>query len=77
MTAPRETAREGADPEDETSGGSGGAQGTGESEDLDKDQKLGPELDDQDVVTDQSGEPTTKPGASDQSEGQLSQTGDA
>lgn len=71
------TAREGADPEDMTSGGSGGAQGTDAREDWDKDQKLGQQKDDQDVMTDQTGEPVTKPGASDQTRGSTPPAGES
>ena len=63
------TAREGADPEDMTSGGSGGAQGTDAREDWDKDQRLGQADSDDDTMTDTGGEPATKPGASDQTPG--------
>ena len=73
MTESHDTAREGADPEDQTSGGSGGAQEPGSREDWDKDQKLGQEQDEQDVMTDDAGEPATKPGASDQTPGARQQ----
>lgn len=70
------TAREGADPEDMTSGGSGGTQGTDAREDWDKDQKFGQLKDEDDTMTDRTGEPTTKPGASDQTPGSMSETGE-
>ena len=65
-----DTAHGGADPEDQTSGGSGGEHGTETGEDMDKDQKLGPGVEDRDIDTDTAGEPTTKPGASDDTPGQ-------
>ena len=68
-----DTAHGGADPEDQTSGGSGGEHGTETSEDWDKDQKFGPDVDEQDTVPDTGGEPTTKPGASEQTPGQTQQ----
>ena len=71
------TAREGADPEDMTSGGSGGAQGTDAREDWDKDQKLGQAEDDEDTMTDTRGEPATKPGASDQTPGSMQDSGES
>ena len=71
MTESHDTAREGADPEDQTSGGSGGAQEPGSREDWDKDQKFGQEKGDDDVMTDTTGEPATKPGASDQTPGSM------
>ena len=74
MMESHDTVREGADPEDQTSGGSGGAQEPGSREDWDKDQKHGPEQGDQDVMTDRTGEPATKPGASDQTPSQTPDT---
>ncbi len=74
MNESPDTPREGADPEDRTSGGSGGAQGPETSDStgqMDQSETLGPGLDDQDAVTDRAGEPTTKPGASEQTPGQL------
>jgi len=65
-----DTAREGVDPESQTSGGSGGSQGTGTSSEQ-ADQDLGSEMGDQDVQSDRTGEPATKPGASEQTPGQM------
>ena len=64
-----DTVREGADPEDQTSGGSGGAQEPGTRQEWDKDQKFGQQKGDDDVMTDTEGEPVTKPGASEGSPG--------
>ena len=71
MMGSHDTAREGADPEDQTSGGSGAAQEPGSREDWDKDQKFGQEKGDDDVMTDTTGEPATKPGASDETPGSM------
>ncbi len=71
MTESHDTVREGADPEDQTSGGSGGAQEPGSREDWDKDQKHGPERGDDDAMTDSGGDPVTKPGASDRTPGSM------
>jgi len=69
MTESHDTVREGADPEDQTSGGSGGAQEPGSREEWDKDQKFGAAQGDEDVMTDDTGQPVTKPGASDDTPG--------
>lgn len=70
------TAREGVDPESQTSGGSGGAQGT-DTPGEQTDQDLGYDVGEEDVQSDRSGEPVTKPGASEQSPGGMPDAGSA
>lgn len=65
-----QTAREGVDPESQTSGGSGGSQGTGTSGEQ-TDQDLGYDVGEQDVQSDRTGEPVTKPGVAEQTPGGM------
>ena len=60
----------GSDPEDQTSGGTGGEQGRETSESQVGDQKLGSDIGEDDIGVDSEGEPTTKPGASEQTPGE-------
>ncbi len=60
----------GADPEDQTSGGSGGAHGNETGDEQVGGQRLGSDVGEDDIGLDSEGEPTTKPGASDQTPSQ-------
>jgi hypothetical protein len=65
---------EGSDPEDRTSGGSGGNQSTStheESGDFDRGGEGDPGVGEEDVVTDTGGEPVTKPDQASGTPGQM------
>lgn len=64
-----DTPRGGVDPESRAGGGSGSHGPDTSSHQTDQD--LGPAIGEEDVESDRTGEPTTKPGASERTAGQM------